>query len=754
MEITFLVSMHCASCKQTVLNCLNKLDGINNVDINLINNTVIVNYNENKIDKEIIKKKIIENGFRVSEYKDEDELINKGNRSRLIQLIKVICGVLLLVPLIIFSMGGMFPSIFSEFYKTNLIFLNGYLALFTVLIILGLFFNFYIDGFKALFKGHPDMNTLVFLSSLGSILYSLYITICVTISPTSYHFEHIHYFYDASGMVLVVVSIGKLIESYSKKKAGDTIYNLMKLKPKISHCLRDNVLYEVETKYLQVGDQIIVRAGENIPLDGVIINGSSYVDESMITGESVLVEKNEDDNVYAGTLNKDGVLRIVVTKIDKDSTINSIVKLVLKASNMKSKLTKTVDKVSSIFTPIVLGISVITFIIWLLVDTYAIKGVKFSMLYSSPFEEALGFAISVLTISCPCALGLATPISLLVGSSVFSKHGILINDSSAIEKILKCDALVLDKTNTITEGKLHVEKYIEFKKEEGINSVFNTLEKGTNHPFSEAILSFYNDNNILDEVTNITLISGKGIKGNYKNETYYVGSLSLAKEILPSEEFSKINIENTKNHLVSLTFSSSFLYGMFYLSDSINKESIKFIEKASKQFKVVSICSGDNLENVKKVANELGINTFLALSTPEKKKDYILSLKNEGYKTIMVGDGVNDAIALTLSDVSIGLAKGSDVALSSSDFILMNNSLNSLYFIIYFSKKIKNNIKFNLFWAFIYNLIMIPIASGAFAFLGLYLNPLYCSILMIVSSISVCLNSLLLFRFKKSKNYV
>ena len=185
MEITFLVSMHCASCKQTVLNCLNKLDGINNVDINLINNTVIVNYNENKIDKEIIKKKIIKNGFRVSEYKDEDELINKGNRSRLIQLIKVICGVLLLVPLIIFSMGGMFPSIFSEFYKTNLIFLNGYLALFTVLIILGLFFNFYIDGFKALFKGHPDMNTLVFLSSLGSILYSLYITICVTISPTS-----------------------------------------------------------------------------------------------------------------------------------------------------------------------------------------------------------------------------------------------------------------------------------------------------------------------------------------------------------------------------------------------------------------------------------------------------------------------------------------------------------------------------------------------------------------------------------------
>ena len=537
-------------------------------------------------------------------------------------------------------------------------------------------------------------------------------------------------------MVLVVVSIGKLIESYSKKKAGDTIYNLMKLKPKISHCLRDNVLYEVETKYLQVGDQIIVRAGENIPLDGVIINGSSYVDESMITGESVLIEKNEDDNVYAGTLNKDGVLRIVVTKIDKDSTINSIVKLVLKASNMKSKLTKTVDKVSSIFTPIVLGISVITFIIWLLVDTYAIKGVKFSMLYSSPFEEALGFAISVLTISCPCALGLATPISLLVGSSVFSKHGILINDSSAIEKILKCDALVLDKTNTITEGKLHVEKYIEFKKEDGINSVFNTLEKGTNHPFSEAILSFYNDNNILDEVTNITLISGKGIKGNYKNETYYVGSLSLAKEILPNEEFSKINIENTKNHLVSLTFSSSFLYGMFYLSDSINKESIKFIEKASKQFKVVSICSGDNLENVKKVANELGINTFLALSTPEKKKDYILLLKNEGYKTIMVGDGVNDAIALTLSDVSIGLAKGSDVALSSSDFILMNNSLNSLYFIIYFSKKIKNNIKFNLFWAFIYNLIMIPIASGAFAFLGLYLNPLYCSILIIVSSIS------------------
>ncbi len=754
MKITYLVSMHCASCKQTVLSSLNKLDGVRNVDINLINNTVSLDFDESKLTKELIKKTIVDNGFRVSEFKDQEELIDTSNKERKIQLIKVIVGILLLIPLIIFSMGGMFPSLFSEFYKTELIYLNGYLALATILIILGLFFNFYIDGCKVLFKGHPDMNTLVFLSSLASILYSLYITISVTVSPSSYHFEHVHYFYDASGMVLVVVSIGRLIESYSKKKASDTIYNLMKLKPKISHCLRDNIIYDVETKYLQVGDQIVVKTEENIPVDGFVLKGKSYVDESILTGESNLIEKCEDDNVYAGTLNKDGVLTIVVTKKNEDSTINSIIDLVLKASNMKTKLTKTVDKISSIFVPIVLGLSALTFVIWMLVDTYLVKGVTLKMLYSSIFEESLGFAISVLTISCPCALGLATPISLLVGSSVFSKHGVLINDNSSIEKICSCDCLVLDKTNTITEGKLHVEKYIEIKKEAGINSVFNTLEKNTNHPFSEAIINFYNINTINDDVTNICLISGKGIKGTYKNEDYYVGSISLAKEILSEEEFNKINISDTKNHLVSIAFSSSSIYGIFYLSDSISKETYEFIKKASKQFKLVSICSGDNPTNVEKVAKELGINSYFALATPLKKRDYILELKEKGYKTIMVGDGVNDSIALTLSDVSIGLAKGSDVALSSSDFILMNNNLSNIFFITYFSKKIKNNIKFNLFWAFIYNLIMIPIAAGAFAFLGVYLNPLYCSLLMIISSISVCLNSLLLFRFKKSKNYV
>ncbi len=758
MEITLVVSMHCASCKRVVEDALKELKGVNSYSVNLVNNTVIVDYSNDLVNEKTIIKTIKENGFKVEKFVDEEESKLKENKSRKIKIIKLIIGFILLIPVVFLGMGSMYSSIFPEWYK-HYFFISGYIQLFLTLIIVGLFFDFYIDGCKALFKGHPDMNTLVFLSSFASIAYSLYMTIYHTYEfATMDHsgmdmVSHIHYFYDGACMVLVVVSLGRLIESLSKKKAQDTINKLLNLRPKTATVIRDGTLFDVETKYIQKGDEVIVKPGENIPVDGFIKKGRSYVDESMLTGESTLIIKEEDSEVFAGTINKDGTLNIIVTKNDKESLLRHIVDLVNKASDMKSNLTKMVDKVASIFVPIICGITILVFVIWIILD-YSLRGGNALLThYSNGVQEAFGFAISVLTISCPCALGLATPISLLVGSSVFSNNGVLINDSGAIEKINKCDAIILDKTNTITEGKLTVEKCIEFKKEMGFDRVIYTIEKLSNHPFSEGIVNYYNFDKLDENVKDVKVVPGKGVKGIYNDETIYIGSYKMMKEVLSVDEISKIDEEELKGYLTAFAFTDKEIISIFLLKDHVKKEAYDFISSCKKQFKLVSICTGDNEENALMVAKELGIDSVIANATPMVKEEYIKTLKDKGYKTIMVGDGINDSIALTLSDVSIGLAKGSDVALASSDFILMKDDLNSIFFILDFSKKIKNNIKFNLFWAFIYNIIMIPIAAGCFAMFNVYFDPMYCSLLMIISSISVCLNSLLLFRFmNKYKN--
>lgn len=686
MQITLIVSMHCASCKHIVENALSELNGVKNSNINLVNNTVVVDFDENVVNEKTIISTIKKNGFKVSKYVDEEENKNIEKKTRKIKIVKLIVGFILLIPVVFFGMGSMYSSIFPEWYK-HYFFISGYIQLGLTLVILGLFFDFYIDGCKALFKGHPDMNTLVFLSSFASIAYSIYMTIFYTYEfYTMDHsgmnmIEHIHFFYDGACMVLVVVSLGRLIESLSKKKAQDTINKLLELRPKTATVVRDGKFYDVETKYLQVGDEIVVKPGENIPVDGFIKQGRSYVDESMLTGESTLIIKEEDSEVFAGTINKDGTINIIVTKGDKDSLLRHIVDLVNKASDMKSNLTKMVDKVASIFVPIVCGLTVVVFVTWIGVD-YGVRGGEalLTHMYNNGVQEAFGFAISVLTISCPCALGLATPISLLVGSSVFSSNGVLINDSGAIEKINKCDAIVLDKTNTITEGELNVEKYIRFYDDNKIDEVVFSIEKMSNHPFSKAIVNYFGaENSVLNDVNNVSIIPGKGVKGIFNNETIYIGSLKMVKETLSNEELNKFDIEELKGYLSTFVFTKDKLLGVFLLKDHIKKEAYEFIKSAKEKFKVVSICTGDNEENAYMVAKELGIDSVIANATPVIKEEYIKTLKDKGYKTIMVGDGINDSIALTLSDVSIGLAKGSDVALASSDFILMKDDLKSIF---------------------------------------------------------------------------
>ena len=763
MEKIFNSNMHCAGCKGNIEAALKKLDGVLEVNANLVNNVVKVRYNEKKVSEEDIINACKSVGYKL-EVIDEDEEYSK-EKSYKFDIIKLIIGIVLLLPLMFFSMSDMYPGLIPDSFKEP-IYLLPIIELVLTLIIIGVFFNYYISGFKSLIKLSPNMDSLIFLGSLFSLIYSVYFIIKLIIAPSDYYIYEasagkimFHTYLDSAAMILVIVSIGKLIENLSKRKARSTINELLKLRPKYANLIKENEIVKVETKFLKAGDKIIIKEGETIPLDGVIINGSTSVDESLLTGESLPIYKEEGDKVIGGSVNKDGSITVLIDKSKKDNVLNKIISLVMEASNMDTKLTRKVDKVSRIFVPIILVISVIVFCIWLGIDYGANSGnAILNTHFTSAFDEAFSFAISVMVVSCPCALGLATPISLLVGSSIFAKNGILVNKSEAIENMKEIDCLVLDKTNTITNGKLTVNDYVIFTKNPAKLNRIYTIEKYSTHPLSEGIATLLQDKASLEkDFTMVSNVPGKGVKGVYKDETIYIGNESLVNEFYKGEEnnvlIEKLSIYKKEGTLPIIAFTEKEIFALFSLKDELKKDAKEFIKEVKKSFKKVVLLTGDNEIIAHNIAKEVGIEEVIANVKPDGKGEVIKKLKEENYHVMMVGDGVNDSIALTLADVGVGIAKGSDVALASSDFILMNDDLLDILDIIKISKKIRTNISFNLLWAFLYNVVFIPVAAGAFASLHFVLSPMYASMLMALSSVTVCLNALTLFLYRrKTKN--
>ena len=764
MEKIFNSNMHCAGCKGNIEAALKKLDGVLEVNANLVNNVVKVRYNEKKVSEEDIINACKSVGYKL-EVIDEDEEYSK-EKSYKFDIIKLIIGIVLLLPLMFFSMSDMYPGLIPDSFKEP-IYLLPIIELVLTLIIIGVFFNYYISGFKSLIKLSPNMDSLIFLGSLFSLIYSVYFIIKLIIAPSDYYIYEasagkimFHTYLDSAAMILVIVSIGKLIENLSKRKARSTINELLKLRPKYANLIKENEIVKVETKFLKAGDKIIIKEGETIPLDGVIINGSTSVDESLLTGESLPIYKEEGDKVIGGSVNKDGSITVLIDKSKKDNVLNKIISLVMEASNMDTKLTRKVDKVSRIFVPIILVISVIVFCIWLGIDYGANSGnAILNTHFTSAFDEAFSFAISVMVVSCPCALGLATPISLLVGSSIFAKNGILVNKSEAIENMKEIDCLVLDKTNTITNGKLTVNDYVIFTKNPAKLNRIYTIEKYSTHPLSEGIAILLQDKASLEkDFTMVSNVPGKGVKGVFKDETIYIGNESLVNEFYKGEEnnnvlIEKLSIYKKEGTLPIIAFTEKEIFALFSLKDELKKDAKEFIKEVKKSFKKVVLLTGDNEIIAHNIAEEVGIEEVIANVKPDGKGEVIKKLKEENYHVMMVGDGVNDSIALTLADVGVGIAKGSDVALASSDFILMNDDLLDILDIIKISKKIRTNISFNLLWAFLYNVVFIPVAAGAFASLHFVLSPMYASMLMALSSVTVCLNALTLFLYRrKTKN--
>ena len=763
MEKIFNSNMHCAGCKGNIEAALKKLDGVLEVNANLVNNVVKVRYNEKKVSEEDIINACKSVGYKL-EVIDEDEEYSK-EKSYKFDIIKLIIGIVLLLPLMFFSMSDMYPGLIPDSFKEP-IYLLPIIELVLTLIIIGVFFNYYISGFKSLIKLSPNMDSLIFLGSLFSLIYSVYFIIKLIIAPSDYYIYEasagkimFHTYLDSAAMILVIVSIGKLIENLSKRKARSTINELLKLRPKYANLIKENEIVKVETKFLKAGDKIIIKEGETIPLDGVIISGSTSVDESLLTGESLPIYKEEGDKVIGGSVNKDGSITVLIDKSKKDNVLNKIISLVMEASNMDTKLTRKVDKVTRIFVPIILVISVIVFCIWLGIDYGANSGnAILNTHFTSAFDEAFSFAISVMVVSCPCALGLATPISLLVGSSIFAKNGILVNKSEAIENMKEIDCLVLDKTNTITNGKLTVNDYVIFTKNPAKLNRIYTIEKYSTHPLSEGIATLLQDKASLEkDFTMVSNVPGKGVKGVYKDETIYIGNESLVNEFYKGEEnnvlIEKLSIYKKEGTLPIIAFTEKEIFALFSLKDELKKDAKEFIKEVKTSFKKVVLLTGDNEIIAHNIAEEVGIEEVIANVKPDGKGEVIKKLKEENYHVMMVGDGVNDSIALTLADVGVGIAKGSDVALASSDFILMNDDLLDILDIIKISKKIRTNISFNLLRAFLYNVVFIPVAAGAFASLHFVLSPMYASMLMALSSVTVCLNALTLFLYRrKTKN--
>lgn len=743
--------MHCAACKSNVENAIKKSKNVQNCEVNLVSNSAKVTFNKEE-DVEIFKF-VKDAGYELSSDFDEEDSFKEVKDHK--KLIKIIIGFILLIPLIFIGMGGMYSDLFPSWFKEPPFYYSNLIQYILTFIIIFMFKDYYKSGFISLIKRTFNMDSLVFLGSFFSLIYSIYLTISTIISYYNgghAMFSHFHLYLDSASMILVIVSLGKYIEDLTKNKAKSTIRSLLALRPKIAHVQKGNEIIDIPTKNVSLNDVLIVKPGETIPCDGIVLLGVSTVDESILTGESLPVTKKEDDYVIGGSVNKEAMLKVLVNKTKEDNVLNKIASLVKEASNMKTPLTKKVDQVSKVFVPIVMILALFVFIIWLILGFVVgnENGVVITTNhFINNFDEAFTFGVGVLVISCPCALGLATPISLLVGSSVFSKNYILVQKSEAIEKIKDIDCLVLDKTNTITEGELTVSYKVFYKSEnkEILDKIY-TAEKYSEHPIAKAISSYLKDNSLSSSFMMNETIAGSGLKVIFKDETLFISNLVYFKEHKELDEKIEKEIEERSynGEIPILIYNKEYeLYAIYYLKDKLKKESFEFIKEAKKRFKRIILLTGDNKNIASYIAKEAGIDEVISEVKPTDKDKVVSSLQEEGYKVMMVGDGVNDSIALTRSDVGVSVAKGSDIAIASASFILMKNELTDIFKILDISKRIRNNISFNLFWAFIYNIVFIPIAAGTFSSLGVILEPMYCSILMAASSLTVCLNALTLF---------
>lgn len=747
-EEFIVTGMTCSACSSAVQNGVSKLNGVNEAQVNLLANKMFVNYDEAQVSPQQIIDTVSELGYGASLKTSSSSPMNKENTGKKeFETMKKRCiaSFLFMVPLFYLSMGHMMNWPLPDFFLGHVHAINFAFTQF-LLSIAVVFLNqhYFVNGFKALLRRHPNMDSLIAIGSTAAIVYGIFAIYQIGYGLGIQNMELVHHYsmdlyFETSAMILTLITLGKTLETRSKQKTSDAISKLMDFAPKTAILIKEGQEIECPVEEVQVNDICLIKPGSQIPVDGIVLEGFSSVDESMISGESIPVDKKAKDKVIAATLNKTGSLKVQATQIGQDTTLSKIIQLVEEASSSKAPISKLADQVSSVFVPIVIGIALVAVVVWLLLG--------------ASFETALSTGIAVLVISCPCALGLATPTAIMVGTGQGATHGILIKSAEALETAHHVDTIVLDKTGTITEGKPKVTDVTQ--KDEALLSLAYAMEKESEHPLALAIVEYCEVQNIESmKIENFQAISGKGVKAMVKGQPAFAGNRRFMEEnglvMTPMIE-SEASLSSQGKTVLYFALNQTLL-GSIAVADTIKESSIEAIDQMKAMGLEVMMVTGDNRLVAQSIAQKAHITEVKSEVLPHEKSAIIATLKQQGRKVCMVGDGINDAPALALADVGMAIGAGTDIAIETADFVLIKNSLMDVVSAIQLSKATLRNIKQNLFWALIYNSIGIPLAAGLFIPLfGWRLNPMFGAFAMSLSSVSVVSNALRLRRFKPHK---
>ncbi|MBQ4259181.1 MAG: heavy metal translocating P-type ATPase [Lachnospiraceae bacterium] len=735
MKERFCVTgMTCSACSSHVHKSVEKLNGVIEVQVNLLTESMEVSYDEQVLQAQQICHAVEQAGYGATPMKQVPE--QKPKKKTDAMKWRLVLSIAFMIPLMYVAMA---PGLHGLYWLQVLLLLP----------ILVLNKDYFWNGFKRLLRGAPNMDTLIALGATASVGYSVFILIYEGVEAT--HSGHALYF-ESAGMILTMITIGKYLETLSKSRTSDAIRKLMELAPKTAIVVgEDGKETEIPAEKLVQGQVFLLKPGSLVPADGTVIEGNSSIDESAVTGESIPVEKHQGDTVVSATLNKAGFLKCRAERVGENTTLAQIIRLVEEASASKAPIARLADKVASIFVPVVMLIALVTFCAW--------------MIAGSEVAFAISSAIAVLVISCPCALGLATPVAIMVGTGVGAKHGILIKSGEALQRAHEARTLVLDKTGTITEGKLRVARVHMVAKDIGKENLVQlaaALEKLSEHPLAEAVVTYAEECHLmLPQVQNFSAVPGRGIygevtKGEGDGLKCFVGNSAFMEEhqIPLDEDYKHILDGMAEDGLTPLLVAETDrLLGLIGVADSVRSTSAEAIHRCKKLGIHVVMLTGDNRKTAEAVKRSLEIDEVVAEVLPQEKEKKIRKLQATGHKVIMVGDGINDAPALAAADVGVAIGAGTDVAMESADIVLMKSDLQDAVTAIDLSRHVIRNIKENLFWAFFYNAIGIPLAAGLlYPAFGIRLTPMFGSVAMSLSSLFVVSNALRLRRFKGVAN--
>ena len=738
-----ITGMTCSACSSTVQNSVNKLEGIKEVQVNLLANKMVVEYDEAMLNSEKIIQTVVHAGYGAN-LKGKETLSQTDNSKKEYEKMKQRCiaSFVFMVPLFYLSMGHMLNWPLPDFFLGHTQSMNFAFTQFLLTLMIAILNqHYFITGFKTLFKLHPNMDSLIAVGAGAAILYGIFAIYKIGMALGTSDMVVLHHYtmdlyFETGGMILTLITLGKTMETRSKQKTSDAIAKLLDIAPKTAIVIRNGQEVEVAIAEVQIGEICLVKPGSKIPVDGLILEGSSSVDESMISGESIPVDKHVQDRVIAATLNKFGSLKVQATQVGQDTTLSKIIQLVEEASSSKAPISKMADYVSSIFVPIVLVIATLTLIVWLW--------------FGAGFESALSAAIAVLVISCPCALGLATPTAIMVATGQGAIHGILIKSAEALETAHHVSTIILDKTGTITEGKPQVMDLVELDSK--LLEVAYALEKESEHPLAMAVVQYCQMKQISSlAVQQFSAVAGKGVQAIFEDKQALGGNQRFMVENGFELELLQLHAQQFTSQGATILYFAldKKLLGCLAIADKIKPSSIEAIDHMKAMGLEVMMVTGDNPLAASYIAHQAHLDLIESEVLPHQKQEIVARLQLEGKKVCMVGDGINDAPALALADVGMAIGAGTDIAIETADFVLIKNSLMDVVNAISLSKATLRNIKQNLFWALIYNCIGIPLAAGLFfPLLGWKMNPMFGAFAMSFSSVSVVSNALRLRNFK------